>query len=206
MTDNVEVFCHSSIKIRGSKIIYIDPFKVDKNFNDADYVFCTHSHYDHFSPEDIEKVIKDNTKLIMPRAMENEIEGIKNDILFVEPDKEYVLDGFMFKTTYSYNENKAFHPKENLWVGYIIEVDDKKYYIAGDTDNVPEIRNVKCDVALIPVGGTYTMNYKEASELANVIDAKVVIPTHYGSIVGEMDDGEKFKKLVENKDVVLKIN
>ena len=125
--------------------------------------------------------------------------------MFVEPDKEYDLDGLKFKITYAYNENKAFHPKENLWVGYIIELDNKKYYIAGDTDNVPEIRNVKCDVALIPVGGTYTMNYKEASELANVIGAKVVIPTHYGSIVGKMSDGESFKNLVKNKEVVLKI-
>lgn len=203
MTDNIEVFCHSSIKITGSKIIYIDPFRIDKSFNDADYVFCTHSHYDHFSPEDIEKIIKEDTKLIVPKSMENEVKDY--DVLFTEPDKEYILDGINFKTTYSYNENKAFHPKENLWVGYIIEIDNKKYYIAGDTDNIPEMRNVECDVALIPIGGTYTMDYKEAADLANSINAKIIIPTHYGSIVGNMEDGEKFKNLVKNKEVVFKI-
>lgn len=205
MTENIEVFCHSSIKINGSKKIYIDPFRIDENFNDADYVFCTHSHYDHFSPEDIDKVIKRDTKLVMPKSMENEVKGIENEVLFVEPNKEYVLDGVKIKTTYAYNENKAFHPKGNLWVGYIVELDNKKYYIAGDTDNVPEIRNIECDVALIPVGGTYTMDYKEAAIFANNINAKVVIPTHYGCIVGDMDNGEKFKSLVKNKEVVLKI-
>lgn len=205
MTDNIEVFCHSSIKITGSKIIYIDPFKIDKDFNDAGYVFCTHSHYDHFSPEDIDKVIKRDTKLVMPKSMENEVNGFENEVLFVEPDKEYDLDGVKFRTTYSYNKNKAFHPKESLWVGYIIEIDNKKYYIAGDTDNISEIQNIECDVALIPIGGTYTMNYEEAANLANSINAKVVIPTHYGCIVGDIDDGERFKSLVVNKEVVLKI-
>lgn len=205
MTDNIEVFCHSSIKITGSKIIYIDPLKIEKSFNDADYIFCTHSHYDHFSPDDIAKVIKYDTKIVMPKSMKNEVNGFENEILLVEPNKEYILDGVKIRTTYSYNENKAFHPKDNLWVGYIIEVDNKKYYIAGDTDNIPEIQNVECDVALIPVGGTYTMDYNEAGMLANSINAKVVIPTHYGSIVGDIYDGERFKSLVVNKEVVLRI-
>lgn len=87
--------------------------------------------------------------------------------------------------------------------GYILTLDNEKYFIAGDTDNVDEIQNIKCDVALIPIGGTYTMNYKEAASLANTIDAKVIIPTHYGTVMGTggKNEGEKFAKLVKNKEV-----
>ena len=109
------------------------------------------------------------------------------------------------ETTYSYNIDKQFHPKENKWVGYIIEINNKRYYIAGDTDNIKEIQDIECDVALIPIGGTYTMNYKEAGELANNINASIVIPIHYGTIVGDKEDAIRFKKLVKNKEVKILI-
>lgn len=203
----VEVLCHSSIKITEDKIIYIDPFKVNTNYNDADYIFCTHSHYDHFSPEDIEKVKKDDTILIIPKDIMNEAVKLfeKEKIFIVEPEKQYNINGLRFVTTYAYNINKEFHPKENRWVGYIIEINNKKYYIAGDTDNIEEIQNIECDIALIPIGGTYTMNYIEAAELANKLKAKEVIPTHYGSIVGDKQDALKFKELVKNKSVKILI-
>ena len=203
MTENIEFVKHNSIKIVGSKIVYIDPYKVDENYNDADYIFCTHSHYDHFSPEDIIKIKKETTKIITVKSSEDDAKKLVNTVMIVEPNKEYSIDEIKFKTTFAYNENKQFHPKENNWVGFIITLDDIDYFIAGDTDNVPEIRTVKCDVALLPVGGTYTMTVEEAADLANVIDAKVVIPTHYGVIVGSVDDGEKFAELVKNKKVEL---
>ena len=207
MLENLEVLCHSSIRITGSKTIYIDPFRIKKDYKDADYIFCTHSHYDHFSKEDIEKLLKADTIIITVQdAREDAIVLVKEDkVLVVEPDKDYNINGLNFKTTYSYNINKNFHPKENEWVGYIIDLDNVKYYIAGDTDNIPEIQDVHCDVALLPVGGTYTMTVEESAQLANSIDAKFVIPTHYGEIVGEKADGEKFAKLVKNKEVIVKI-
>ena len=204
MTENIVFVKHNCIKICGSKVVYIDPYVIDECYNDADLIFCTHSHYDHFSAEDISKVMKDTTKLITVKSSEVDAKSLTENVFVVEPDNEYVVDGVCFKTTWAYNENKQFHPKENNWVGFIIDLDGVKYFIAGDTDNVPEIRDVKCDVALLPVGGTYTMNVKEAAELANVIDAKVVIPTHYGVIVGNDDDGERFAKLVNNKKVEIK--
>ncbi len=199
----LEVLCHSSIRITENKTIYIDPFKIDKNYQDADYIFCTHSHYDHFSPEDIEKVKKEDTILIIPMDIEDKAEKIfdKRNIYVVEPGKQYTVNGLIFETTYAYNLNKAFHPKENKWVGYIIEMNKKKYYIAGDTDNIEEIQNIECDVAFIPIGGTYTMDYKEAATLANHIKANIVIPIHYGSIVGDKEDAIKFKEQVQNKEV-----
>lgn len=207
MFENLEVLCHSSIRITGSKTIYIDPFKIKQTYNDADYIFCTHSHYDHFSKEDIVKLLKPETLIITIKDAKEKAEDLVGEerVIIVEPSKEYKADGLNFKTTYSYNLNKNFHPKENGWVGFIIQLDGTEYYIAGDTDNIPEIQNVKCDVALLPVGGTYTMTVEEAAELANSLDSKYVIPTHYGEIVGEKTCGIQFAKLVKNKEVIIKI-
>ena len=204
----VEVLCHSSIRIEEGNIVYIDPFQINKDYHDADYVFFTHSHYDHFSPKDIEKVKKEDTIFVVTEDLKEQAETVfgKERIFVVKPGEKYEMQGLEFETTYAYNENKAFHPKQNQWVGYIITINDKKYYIAGDTDNINEIQNIECDVALIPVGGTYTMDYQEAAQLANRIKATVVIPTHYGSIVGKIEDGENFKKLVTNKEVKILIN
>lgn len=200
---NIKVLCHSCIKIEGEKIIYIDPYNIKENYNDADYIFCTHPHYDHLSKEDIKKVLKANTKIVIPKSAENELRNnieIK-DIITVEPNKSYKIENINFNTTYAYNINKQYHPKENKWVGYNIEFEKLKLYIAGDTDNIPEIQEIKCDIAFLPIGGKYTMDYKEAAELANTIDSKIVVPIHYGEIVGKKEDAEKFANLVKNKEV-----
>lgn len=198
------VLCHSSIKIEDeNKVIYFDPYKIKENYKDADYIFCTHSHYDHFSPEDIERIIKNGTKLIVPKDIKKEAEKLvgKENTIIVEPDKEYNIDSLRVKTTYAYNINSNFHPKKNKWVGYIVETNGTKYYIAGDTDNIPELQDIECDVAFLPIGGKFTMTYKEAAELANNITSKVVVPTHYGEIVGDKEDGQRFADLITGKEV-----
>lgn len=200
MLENIEVLCHSSIKISKEKIIYIDPFKINENFNDADIVFITHSHYDHYSKEDINKIKKDDTKIIAPKETIEKLlqEGYKQESLIsVEPNKEYKVEEIKFETISAYNIDKQFHPKENEWVGYIIELQGIKYYIAGDTDINEENRKVKCDVAFVPVGGTYTMNYKEATNFINEIKPKIAVPIHYGSVVGTKQDAINFIGLVE---------
>ena len=197
MLDEITLFCHNSIKIVGSKVVYIDPYKIEEESHDADFILCTHTHYDHYSLEDIEKIKKKSTVIIAPA----DIQGI----IKVVPNVKYEIEGLKFKTTYAYNLNKEFHPKENNWVGYIIELDGKKYYIAGDTDFVPEIKDIKCDIAFLPIGGTYTMNKEEAAELAKSIDAKIIVPTHYGLIVGEKSDGKEFANLLKNRKVEILI-
>ena len=192
----IEINCHSSIKIMKGIIIYFDPFRINEEKHDADLILITHDHYDHYSPEDIKKVIKKDTIIVAPKTI-NELNN-KENITFVEPNQTYNINGYKIDTIPAYNISKHFHPKENNWIGYIIEIDGLKYYIAGDTDIIPENQQIKCDVALIPIGGTYTMDYKEASELINIIKPKIAIPTHYGSIVGDITDGEKFKKLIDN--------
>ena len=208
MLENIEVLYHSSIRINKEKIIYIDPFKINKNYNDADIIFITHDHYDHYSEEDIDKVINENTTIIIPDELLTKLlrKGInKNAIITVEPNKNYMVQGIRFETISAYNTNKTFHPKENGWVGYIIIINGIRYYIAGDTDITEENKQVKCDVAFVPVGGTYTMDFKEAASLINEIKPKIAIPIHYGSIVGTEQDAIDFIRLLhpEIKGIIL---
>ena len=208
MLENIEVLYHSSIRINKEKTIYIDPFKIDRNYNDADIVFITHDHYDHYSEEDIEKVINEHTTIIIPEELLTTLlrKGIhKNAIITVEPNKNYMVQGIKFETISAYNTNKTFHPKENGWVGYIIIINGIRYYIAGDTDITEENKPVKCDVAFVPVGGTYTMDFKEAASLINEIKPKIAIPIHYGSIVGTEQDAIDFIRLLhpEIKGIIL---
>ena len=199
MLNNIEVLYHSSIRINKEKTIYIDPFKIDRNYNDADIIFITHDHYDHYSEEDIDKVINENAVIVIPEELLTKVlkKGINKDaIVTVEPDKKYMVQGIKFETVPAYNTYKTFHPKENGWVGYVIEINGIKYYIAGDTDITEENKKVKCDVAFVPVGGTYTMDFKEAAQLVNEIQPKVAVPIHYGSVVGTKQDAEEFIKLL----------
>ncbi len=197
MLSGINVLCHSSIRIAKDKVIYIDPFKVTKEYNDADIIFCTHSHYDHFSEEDIVKVKKEDTILVIPADCLEKAKVLgfsTNNILVVEPKKKYKVLGMNFETVPAYNLEKDFHKQESNWVGYILEINDITYYIAGDTDLISEAKSVNCDVAFLPIGGTYTMNAKEAAKLANIIEPQIVIPIHYGTIVGSKEDENKFKQ------------
>ena len=199
MLEDIEVLCHSSIKLNTEKIIYFDPFRINENYHDADIIFITHDHYDHYSEEDIDKVEKTGTGIVAPEDLLAKLlkKGFqKENIITVKPNESYTVKNIKFTTIPAYNINKQFHPKENKWVGYLIEIDGSSYYIAGDTDITEENQKIKCDVAFVPVGGTYTMNYKEAAELINIIQPKVAVPIHYGSIVGTEQDAANFSKLV----------
>lgn len=198
MLKDIKVLYHSSIKINKEKVIYIDPFKIDSNYNDADIIFITHDHYDHYSEEDIDKV-KDDTVIIAPEELLTKLlrKGFRQDyIITVDPDEQDMVEGIKFETVPAYNTNKQFHPKENGWVGYIIEIKGVRYYISGDTDITEENKKIRCDVAFVPVGGTYTMDFKEAAFLINEIRPKIAVPIHYGGIVGTKQDAEDFKRLL----------
>ena len=199
MLEDIEVLYHSSIRINKGKMIYIDPYHIEKNFNDADMIFITHDHYDHYSEEDIEKVRKNNTIFIVPENLLNKLikKGINDEnIITLDPGDAENIDGIKVEAIHSYNIDKPFHPKENNWLGYVIEIDGIRYYIAGDTDITEENKNIKCDVAFVPVGGTYTMNFSEGAQLVNIIKPKIAVPIHYGSIVGTKQDATDFIKLL----------
>ena len=207
MLKNIELLCHNSIRMEKEKIIYIDPFRINKEIHDADMILVTHNHYDHFSKEDILKINKKETIYVVTKDITNELVDMnisREKIIEVMPNEEYGIDNIKIETIPAYNIGTEFHKKEYNWVGYVIEINKIRYYVAGDTDITEESRRVKCDVAFVPIGGTYTMNYSEAAELINEIKPKIVVPTHYGEIVGEKEDGERFLEKI-NKEIESKL-
>ena len=200
-TENIEVFEQNSIRITDRRgRIYIDPFQVHEEPHDAAYVLITHDHYDHFSPDDIEKVASDKTILVVPERMvgkAEEVGDIVERIVTVKPGVYREIEGLELETVPAYNILKPFHRKDAEWVGYILRIDGKRIYIAGDTDATKEAKAVKCDVALIPIGGTYTMDAKKAAELVNEIRPETAIPVHYGSVAGSPADAERFAEMVK---------
>lgn len=194
MLEGIELLCHSALKInKNNVIIYVDPFHIKERYNDADFILITHSHYDHFSEEDIQKVRNKNTTILITEDLISKVNSndYKN-IVKVEPFQIYEFKDIKIETIPAYNINKQFHPRENNWVGYILTINQNKYYVAGDTDITKENKSVKCDVAFVPVGGTYTMDAKEAVTLVNEIKPKIAVPIHYGEIVGSEDDAIEF--------------
>ncbi|MBQ6019011.1 MAG: MBL fold metallo-hydrolase [Clostridia bacterium] len=206
LLDRITVNEQSSIRIAADKIIYIDPFRLPDAPHDADLIFITHAHYDHFSPEDIEKIRRDDTVFVVPESMTADVKkiGVEDaDIVALAPGSSAEILGFPVETVAAYNTNKQFHPKKNGWLGYILTVDSARVYIAGDTDDTEEARAVKCDIAMLPIGGTYTMTAEEARELAKALAPKAAIPTHYGTVVGKEADYDVFADSMAN--VVKKI-
>ncbi|MCR4656468.1 MAG: MBL fold metallo-hydrolase [Lachnospiraceae bacterium] len=202
MTENIEVFGQNSIRIRDRLgAIYIDPFQMKEEPRDAAFILITHDHYDHFSPEDIARVAGPDTVMVVPEKMSGkakEAEKLVKKIVTVRPGISQEIDGLKIETVAAYNELKPFHPKSAEWVGYILLTDGKRIYVAGDTDATKEAGAVKCDVALVPIGGTYTMDAKKAAKLVNEIRPEVAIPVHYGGIVGSPGDGEVFAANVKD--------
>ena len=202
----INVNTQSSIRISGSKILYFDPLEVESR-HDADYIFITHSHFDHFSLLAILELKKQNTVFVTPKDIVEELLSIgisEEYIVVVKPNQKYVFKNIEFQTIPAYNLHKKNHRKEMGWVSYLVTLDKVIYYIAGDTDVTKEAKEVKCDVAFVPVGGTYTMDCIEAANLINHIKPKLAIPTHYGYVVGSVKDAEIFKKRLD-KSIACKI-
>lgn len=185
---------HDGFLYDGKLKVYIDPYQIKKGLVQADIILTTHPHYDHFSKEDIMKLKKDDTVIVVSEGCEN-IGNTK----YLKPNESVEIKGIKILGVHAYNMNKEFHPKKNNWLGFIIEIDGIKLYHAGDTDNIPEMKDYKCDIALLPVSGTYVMTSDEAVESALKINPKVAIPMHYGSFVGSNKDADNFKKKLEGK-------
>ena len=199
----IQINAQSSIRIEEDKVYYFDPFRIKDENHDADYIFITHDHWDHFEKDSILKVGRDNTILIVPMNMKELVNDLPYEKIFVTPNNTYEIGNIKFKTTYSYNIDKDFHPKENENVGYIIDINNITYYISGDTDVINEMNDIDAEVWFIPIGGAYTMTYKEAADLINRVKPMTCFPTHYGDIVGDISYGNKFKELVKDTKVEL---
>lgn len=207
--DNITVNTQSSIRIEGSKILYFDPYKITNVTSDADMIFITHSHPDHFEESSIKAVVKKDTLIIAPESMKAAVLSAKlaldSNCHFYSIGEEAVFDHIKIKTVAAYNNLKPFHPKGKKFLGYVILMDGITYYVAGDTDMNKDNRNVKCDVAIVPIGGGFTMDKKQAAEFMSIIKPSVAVPTHYGSMVGSPKDGEAFKELVNKVDSDIRV-
>lgn len=206
MINKISVNEHSSICIKDKLTLYFDPFRIQNESHDADIIFVTHSHFDHYSLEDIKKIINENTVLVFPKSMENDVKenGLKNQFIFLDVYEVKEIKGYKIQAVPSYNIGKPMHPKENKWVGYIVEINNQKVYVCGDTDDISEKEKLECDIVLIPVGGYYTMSALEAANFVHNIKPKVAIPTHYGTLVGEKTYGDEFASLVDSSIEVIK--
>jgi L-ascorbate metabolism protein UlaG (beta-lactamase superfamily) len=198
MVEGIEWLGHDSFRITGSKVVYIDPWKLAPGAAPADLILVTHDHYDHFSKADIKNVSGPGTIVVGPPSVTSQLPG---GTLTVKPGDTVEAAGLTVTAVPAYNVNKfaspgkVFHEKGSGNVGYVFELDGRRIYHAGDTDSIPEMADIDVDVALLPVSGTYVMTAGEAAEACHVMRAKVVIPMHYGEVAGSDEDALRLSRI-----------
>ncbi len=195
IADKIVWLGHDGFRIESDKIIYIDPFQISEGPG-ADIILVSHEHFDHCSPDDIAKIQKPETVIVTDAQSASKLSG---DIRVVLPNQTVEFEGVRIETVPSYNTDKDFHPQANNWLGFIIEVEGVRIYHTGDADFIPEMKEIKTDIALLPVSGTYVMDATQAVEAALAIKPKMAIPMHYGSIVGSEADAASFKEALKGQ-------
>jgi L-ascorbate metabolism protein UlaG (beta-lactamase superfamily) len=179
---------HASVMIESAVTLFIDPWKVGNSLPKAGIILVTHDHSDHYSERDIISLSDSDTRVIAPMKA-----SVVTDIL--TPGQSVSLKGLTVQAVPAYNINKAFHPREKGWVGYVIDIQGMRIYHPGDTDRIHEMKDIDVDLAFIPVGGKYTMDSQEAAEAIHDMRTRYAVPIHYGDIVGSVEDAENFSRL-----------
>ncbi|ABK17384.1 MBL fold metallo-hydrolase [Syntrophobacter fumaroxidans] len=186
---------HDTIRLEGSVVVYFDPFQITTT-RPADLILISHDHFDHCSPEDVARIQRDHTVIVTDASSAGKLKG---DVRVVAPGDRVQVKGLDIEVLPAYNTDKEFHPKEADMLAFLVTMDGVRYYHAGDTDFIPEMKNVKTDIAFLPVSGTYVMTAEQAVEAARAIKPGVAIPMHYAAIVGSEEDALKFKKALEKE-------
>ncbi len=204
---DVELLVHDCIKVKsGGSTIYFDPFRLEKkDYEKADIVFVSHEHFDHCSSGDIRKVATEDTVIVASRQCKAELSKLRvREVRYLAPGDSTELDGIMVEAVPAYNVNKfrspgePFHPQKDGKNGYVVTIDGRRLYHAGDTDFTPEMGDLrKIDIAFLPVSGTYVMTSGEAAEAVKAFSPKVAVPMHYGAIVGSDQEAKSFEKLAK---------
>ncbi len=192
---NIHWLVHDGFRIDGSTVVQIDPFQIS-TAKPADLIMISHDHYDHNSPEDLAKIQKKDSVIVTDAASAKKLKG---EIKVVAPGDKLSVKGVAIEVGPAYNTNKDFHPLSAGMLSFVITLDGVRYYHAGDTDFIPEMKELNVDIAFLPVSGTYVMTADEAVQAAKAIKPKIAIPMHYGSIVGSEDDAKKFKKSLDGE-------
>jgi L-ascorbate metabolism protein UlaG (beta-lactamase superfamily) len=190
---------HDAFRIDGAKTVYFDPYGISSGPK-ADLILISHDHFDHCSPEDVAKIQQEGTVIVTEKDSAKKLSG---DVRVVKPGEFLVVDEVKVEAVPSYNTDKDFHPKDNGWLGFVLEMDGARIYHAGDCDFIPEMKELNVDIALLPVSGTYVMTADQAVKAAQAIKPKLAIPMHYGAIVGDEKDAMAFKKALEGQVEVL---
>lgn len=195
---------HDGFRIQDGQVIYVDPFKIESEEPKADIILVSHEHFDHCNVDDLKKVATANTIIVAHSQSTSELRKVKaKEVKVVKPGDKISIGDVGIEAVPAYNVNKfrepgkVFHPKEDGKLGFILTVKGVRIYHAGDTDHIPEMKTIRTDIALLPVSGTYVMTVQEAAEATATINPKVVIPMHFGAIVGSKSDAETLKKLVK---------
>ena len=197
LVDRLHWLGHDSFRLDGPPVIYFDPWKLSGSLKEAGVVLVSHEHDDHCSPDDVEKVSGPDTVVIANAGAAGRLPGARP----VAPGDRLSVAGVEIEAVRAYNINKfrspgvPFHPRDAGHVGYVVTVDDIRLYFAGDTDHIPEMREISCDVALLPVSGIYVMTVDEAVGAARDLSPQIVVPMHYGSGIGTAGDGSRFAEL-----------
>ena len=197
MTVKITWLGHASFKVEEKSRVYIDPWKI-KETDKADLVLITHSHYDHLSPEDVEKIQGERTSIVVPYDGVGKLRG---NVRGIAPGESISVNDVNIQAVPAYNVGKSYHPKGNKWVGYIVEIGGISIYHAGDTDFIPEMKEINPYVALLPIGGTYTMGVDDALRAVESLNPHIVIPMHYGDIVGSINDARRFAESCKKAEV-----
>ncbi len=190
---------HDVFRIDAVKTIYFDPYEISDG-PEADIILISHDHSDHCSPDDVAKIQQSGTVIVTEKDSAKKLKG---DVRVVKPGESVTVDEIKIEAVPSYNVDKNFHPRKNEWLGFIVEVEGVRIYHAGDSDFIPEMKDFRVDIALLPVSGTYVMTADQAVESALAINPKLAIPMHYGAVVGSEADAVKFKKALKGKIEVL---